>query len=45
MLWVWILALYGCGVALFGRNLPLAFQARVLAVQALIGVGFSPSCC
>ena len=40
MLWVWILALYGCAVALFGRNLPPAFQARVLAVQALIGVGF-----
>jgi cytochrome c-type biogenesis protein CcmF len=40
VLWVWILALYGCGVALFGRNLPPAFQARVLAVQALIGVGF-----
>jgi cytochrome c-type biogenesis protein CcmF len=40
VLWVWILALYGCGVALFGRNLPPAFRARVLAVQALIGVGF-----
>src|ERR687897_2261090 len=40
VLWVWILALYGCGVALFGRNLPPVFQARVLAVQALIGVGF-----
>jgi cytochrome c-type biogenesis protein CcmF len=40
VLWVWILALYGCGVALFGRNLPPAFQARVLAVQGLIGVGF-----
>jgi cytochrome c-type biogenesis protein CcmF len=40
VLWVWILALYGCAVALFGRNLPPAFQARVLAVQALIGVGF-----
>jgi cytochrome c-type biogenesis protein CcmF len=40
VLWVWILALYGSGVALFGRNLPPAFQARVLAVQGLIGVGF-----
>jgi cytochrome c-type biogenesis protein CcmF len=40
VLWVWILALYGCAVALFGRNLPPAFQARVLAVQGLIGVGF-----
>jgi cytochrome c-type biogenesis protein CcmF len=40
VLWVWILALYGCAVAWFGRNLPPAFQARVLAVQGLIGVGF-----
>jgi cytochrome c-type biogenesis protein CcmF len=40
VLWVWILALYGSGVALFGRNLPPAFQARVLAIQGLIGVGF-----
>jgi cytochrome c-type biogenesis protein CcmF len=40
VLWVWILALYGSGVALFGRNLPPAFRARVLAVQGLIGVGF-----
>ncbi|MGH6943181.1 MAG: heme lyase CcmF/NrfE family subunit, partial [Geminicoccaceae bacterium] len=40
VLWVWILALYGMGVALFGRNLPPAFQARVLAVQGLIGLGF-----
>ena len=40
VLWVWILALYGMGVALFGRNLPAPFRARVLAVQGLIGVGF-----
>jgi cytochrome c-type biogenesis protein CcmF len=40
VLWVWILSLFGCGVALFGRNLPPSFRARVLAVQALIGVGF-----
>ena len=40
VLWVWILALYGAGVALFGRNLPAPFRARVLAVQGLIGVGF-----
>jgi cytochrome c-type biogenesis protein CcmF len=40
VLWVWILALFGCAVALFGRNLPPAFRARVLAVQALIAVGF-----
>jgi cytochrome c-type biogenesis protein CcmF len=40
VLWVWILALYGCGVALFGHNLPPAFRARVLAVQGLIGIGF-----
>jgi cytochrome c-type biogenesis protein CcmF len=40
VLWVWILALYGSGVALFGGNLPPAFRARVLAVQGLIGLGF-----
>jgi cytochrome c-type biogenesis protein CcmF len=40
VLWVWILGLYGSGVALFGRNLPAAFRARVLGVQGLIGVGF-----
>ena len=40
VLWVWILALYGAGVALFGGNLPPSFRARVLAVQGLIGLGF-----
>ncbi|MFO1073000.1 MAG: heme lyase CcmF/NrfE family subunit [Geminicoccaceae bacterium] len=40
VLWVWILALFGAAVALFGRNLPPSFRARVLAVQALIAVGF-----
>ena len=40
VLWVWILALFGGAVALFGRNLPPTFRARVLGVQALIGVGF-----
>ena len=34
------LALFGAGVALFGVNLPDSLRARVLAVQALIGVGF-----
>jgi cytochrome c-type biogenesis protein CcmF len=40
VLWVWILALYGAGVALLGKNLPPPFRARVLAVQGLIGLGF-----
>ncbi|MHA1567991.1 MAG: heme lyase CcmF/NrfE family subunit [Alphaproteobacteria bacterium] len=40
LLWVLILAAYGLMVALFGRNLPTALRARVLAVQALIAVGF-----
>ncbi len=40
VLWVWILALFGAAVAVFGRNLPPGFRARVLSVQALIGVGF-----
>ncbi|MGD9538302.1 MAG: heme lyase CcmF/NrfE family subunit [Alphaproteobacteria bacterium] len=40
VLWVWILAAYGLAVAAFGGNLPPALKARVLAIQALIGVGF-----
>ncbi|MCS6877360.1 MAG: heme lyase CcmF/NrfE family subunit [Geminicoccaceae bacterium] len=40
LLWVWILALFGAAVAAFGRDLPVIFRARVLAVQALIGAGF-----
>ncbi len=40
LLWVFILALYGAAVAAFGHNLPPALRARVLAVQAMIGVGF-----
>ena len=40
LLWVWILAVHGAAVAVFGRNLPPAFRAWVLAVQALIGLGF-----
>ncbi len=40
VLWVLILAFYGAAVALFGRNLPPAFRARVLAVQGMISVGF-----
>ncbi len=40
LLWVLILALFGAAVAAFGRNLPPTLLARVLAVQAMIGVGF-----
>ena len=40
LLWIWILAVYGAAVAAFGRNLPPAFRSWVLAVQALIGLGF-----
>src|SRR5437762_9317399 len=40
LLWVFMLSLFGAAVALFGRNLPPALRARVLAVQAMIGVGF-----
>jgi len=40
MLWVLILALFGAAVALFGENLPDGLRARVLGVQAWIGVGF-----
>jgi cytochrome c-type biogenesis protein CcmF len=40
LLWALILALFGAAVAIFGTNLPDSLRARVLAVQALIGVGF-----
>jgi cytochrome c-type biogenesis protein CcmF len=40
LLWVLILALFGAAVAVFGGNLPPALRARVLAVQAWIGIGF-----
>jgi cytochrome c-type biogenesis protein CcmF len=40
LLWILILALFGAMVALFGRNLPPTLRARVLAVQAMIAVGF-----
>mgnify|MGYP006268022041 CR=1 FL=1 len=40
LLWALILALFGAAVALFGANLPESLRARVVAVQALIGVGF-----
>ncbi len=40
LLWVLMLGLFGAGVALFGGNLPASLRARVLAIQALIAVGF-----
>lgn len=40
LLWVFILALFGAAVAFFGGNLPPAFKARVLSVQAMVAIGF-----
>jgi cytochrome c-type biogenesis protein CcmF len=40
VLWVMILAIFGAAVALFGGSLPPALRARVLSVQAMIGVAF-----
>ncbi len=40
ILWVFMLALFGAGVAVFGGNLPPALRARVLSVQGMICVGF-----
>jgi len=40
LLWVLILALFGAAVAVMGGNLPAGFRARVLAVQAMIALGF-----
>src|SRR5262249_17522836 len=42
LLWVLILAVFGAAVALFGGNLPDTLRGRVLAIQALVGVGFLP---
>ena len=40
LLWCLILAIFGALVALFGGNLPDTLRARVLAVQASVGVAF-----
>jgi cytochrome c-type biogenesis protein CcmF len=40
LLWVLILALFGGAVAAFGGGLPPTLKARVLAVQAMIALGF-----
>ncbi len=40
LMWVLILALFGAAIARFGDNLRPSLQARVLSVQAMIGVAF-----
>jgi cytochrome c-type biogenesis protein CcmF len=40
LLWVLMLSLFGCAVALLGRNLPPGLRARVLGVQGAIAFGF-----
>ena len=40
LLWVLILAVYGGAVAVFGNTLRESLQARVLAVQGLVGAAF-----
>lgn len=40
LLWILILTLFGAAVAAFSGGLPERLRARVLAVQAFIGVGF-----
>ncbi|WP_372989597.1 heme lyase CcmF/NrfE family subunit [Sulfitobacter sp.] len=40
LLWVLIVSLFGATAAWFGGNLPQTLRARVLAVQAAIGVAF-----
>jgi cytochrome c-type biogenesis protein CcmF len=40
LLWILILAVFGAAVALFGGNLRESLQARVLAVQGMIGAAF-----
>lgn len=40
LFWVLILTLFGALVSWRGKNLPLGFRSRVLAVQSLLVVGF-----
>ncbi|QPM89852.1 heme lyase CcmF/NrfE family subunit [Pseudooceanicola algae] len=40
LLWILILALFGAAAAVFGSNLPPSLRARVIGVQASIGVAF-----
>ena len=40
LLWVLILSGFGASAGWFGGNLPLRLKARVLSVQAMIGVAF-----
>lgn len=40
LLWVLILVLFGASAAWFGSNLPATLQARVLAVQSMVGAAF-----
>jgi len=40
LLWVFIVALFGAVASVFGKGLPQSLKARVLAVQAAIGVAF-----
>ncbi|APX90923.1 c-type cytochrome biogenesis protein CcmF [Brevirhabdus pacifica] len=40
LMWVMILSLFGASAAWFGQNLPATLRARVLGVQASIGVAF-----
>jgi cytochrome c-type biogenesis protein CcmF len=40
LLWVLILAVYGCAIALFGGSLRETLQARVTGVQGVVGAAF-----
>jgi len=40
LLWVLILTLFNALLAIFGRNLPAPFKARVISVQNMLALGF-----
>ncbi|MBR9842273.1 MAG: heme lyase CcmF/NrfE family subunit [Rhodobacteraceae bacterium] len=40
LLWVLMLALFGMLISIFGRMIPVVMRSTVLAVQAMIGIGF-----
>lgn len=41
LLWVMIMALFGAGMVMFGQALPRSLRARAVAVQGLVGAGFT----
>ncbi len=41
LLWVMIMAVFGAAIVWFGQTLPAGLRARAIAVQGLVGAGFT----